>query len=381
MHKNHRKGEQKKQKTQNLGEVKQVSVSKQRRRNSSSDSDSSSDSNSELSGNKNHKHPNDRAGRSIEKCRKENTENSRKKGKRSRSTSESGSSSSSDSSDDNEQLKRTKEKSHRHKKRQDDGYRDAHVDHRQRDERRRERRDPEARIKREEDFDRRQEENRRRRLQERRRNDDRRIEERERRDGAGEVEEAFKKEEEKVEKEKPNLGLSGALTADTNTFKGVVIKYNEPPEARVPKKRWRLYPFKGTENLKASLILHLHRQSAYLLGRLRRIADIPIDHPSCSKQHAVFQFRLVLFNTFTRLMDIVVDGVKKRRVKPYIIDLGSANGTYVNNERIEAQRYLELKEKDLLKFGFSSREYVLLHDKADTTEIGSDENEEEDEQD
>uniref|UniRef100_H2Y4M3 FHA domain-containing protein n=1 Tax=Ciona savignyi TaxID=51511 RepID=H2Y4M3_CIOSA len=197
---------------------------------------------------------------------------------------------------------------------------------------------------------------------ERRRNDDRRIEERERRDGAGEV-----------EKEKPNLGLSGALTADTNTFKGVVIKYNEPPEARVPKKRWRLYPFKGTENLKASLILHLHRQSAYLLGRLRRIADIPIDHPSCSKQHAVFQFRLVL------LMDIVVDGVKKRRVKPYIIDLGSANGTYVNNERIEAQRYLELKEKDLLKFGFSSREYVLLHDKADTTEIGSDENEEEDE--
>jgi len=38
--------------------------------------------------------------------------------------------------------------------------------------------------------------------------------------------------------------------------------------------------------------MHLHRQSAYLIGRLRRIADIPVDHPSCSKQHAVFQFRL-----------------------------------------------------------------------------------------
>uniref|UniRef100_H2Y4M1 FHA domain-containing protein n=1 Tax=Ciona savignyi TaxID=51511 RepID=H2Y4M1_CIOSA len=380
MHKNHRKGEQKKQKTQNLGEVKQVSVSKQRRRNSSSDSDSSSDSNSELSGNKNHKHPNDRAGRSIEKCRKENTENSRKKGKRSRSTSESGSSSSSDSSDDNEQLKRTKEKSHRHKSKKENNetekgqreikeYSNSSDSSQERNPKSKKRSQNQSKSKHSND------------QRERRRNDDRRIEERERRDGAGEVEEAFKKEEEKVEKEKPNLGLSGALTADTNTFKGVVIKYNEPPEARVPKKRWRLYPFKGTENLKASLILHLHRQSAYLLGRLRRIADIPIDHPSCSKQHAVFQFRLVLFNTFTRLMDIVVDGVKKRRVKPYIIDLGSANGTYVNNERIEAQRYLELKEKDLLKFGFSSREYVLLHDKADTTEIGSDENEEEDEQD
>uniref|UniRef100_H2XJI3 FHA domain-containing protein n=1 Tax=Ciona intestinalis TaxID=7719 RepID=H2XJI3_CIOIN len=67
----------------------------------------------------------------------------------------------------------------------------------------------------------------------------------------------------------------------------------------------------------------------------------------------------------------------KRRVKPYIIDLGSANGTYVNNERIEAQRYVELKEQDLLKFGFSSREYILLHDKADTSELGSEEEEEE----
>ena len=47
---------------------------------------------------------------------------------------------------------------------------------------------------------------------------------------------------------------------------------------------------------------------------------------------------------------------------PYIIDLGSANGTYLNTERIEPQRYYELKEKDMVKFGFSSREYVLLHE-------------------
>ena len=50
------------------------------------------------------------------------------------------------------------------------------------------------------------------------------------------------------------------------------------------------------------------------------------------------------------------------RVLPYIIDLGSANGTYLNTERIEPQKYYELKEKDMVKFGFSSREYVLLHE-------------------
>uniref|UniRef100_A0A914W1E5 FHA domain-containing protein n=1 Tax=Plectus sambesii TaxID=2011161 RepID=A0A914W1E5_9BILA len=56
------------------------------------------------------------------------------------------------------------------------------------------------------------------------------------------------------------------------------------------------------------------------------------------------------------------DGSKGRRIRPYIIDLGSGNGTFLNNERIEAQRYVELKEKDVIKFGFSSREYVLLNE-------------------
>ncbi|XP_054079493.1 smad nuclear-interacting protein 1 isoform X1 [Rissa tridactyla] len=182
------------------------------------------------------------------------------------------------------------------------------------------------------------------------------------------------KEKAAVNKEKPSFELSGALLEDTNTFRGVVIKYSEPPEARIPKKRWRLYPFKNDEFLP---VMYIHRQSAYLLGRHRRIADIPIDHPSCSKQHAVFQYRLV---EYTR-----ADGTVGRRVRPYIIDLGSGNGTFLNNQRIEPQRYYELKEKDVLKFGFSSREYVLLHESSDKSEANTkdddDEEKEEEESD
>nr|XP_033809576.1 smad nuclear-interacting protein 1 [Geotrypetes seraphini] len=172
-----------------------------------------------------------------------------------------------------------------------------------------------------------------------------------------------------VNKELPNFELSGALLEDTNTFRGVVIKYTEPPEARIPKKRWRLYPFKNDESLP---VMYIHRQSAYLLGRQRRIADIPIDHPSCSKQHAVLQYRLAEYNR--------ADGTTGRRVKPYIIDLGSGNGTYLNNQRIEPQRYYELKEKDVLKFGFSSREYVVLHESSDTSEVDKKPGEEEDDE-
>ena len=32
-------------------------------------------------------------------------------------------------------------------------------------------------------------------------------------------------------------------------------------------------------------------------------------------------------------------------------------------------RYYELRERDVVKFGFSTREYVLLHEKSDTQEV------------
>ncbi|XP_076244806.1 uncharacterized protein LOC143185570 [Calliopsis andreniformis] len=153
------------------------------------------------------------------------------------------------------------------------------------------------------------------------------------------------------EKEKPNFELSGKLTEDTNTVNGVVIKYAEPSDARKPKRRWRLYPFKGE---KALPTLYVHRQSAYLMGRDRKIADIPLDHPSCSKQHAVLQYRLVSFQR--------EGGGEGRRIRPYLIDLESANGTFVNNVKLEPRRFHELLERDVVRFGFSSREYVLLHE-------------------
>ena len=37
--------------------------------------------------------------------------------------------------------------------------------------------------------------------------------------------------------------------------------------------------------------LYIHRQSCYLFGRERRVADVPLDHPSISKQHAILQYR------------------------------------------------------------------------------------------
>lgn len=154
-------------------------------------------------------------------------------------------------------------------------------------------------------------------------------------------------------KEKPNFATSGKLAAETNLVANtsIVLKYNEPPAARLPPASapWRLYIFKGDSLLET---LPLHTRSCWLFGRERLVVDCPIDHPSCSKQHAVIQFRFVEVKN--------EHGDKSGKVKPYIIDLESANGTKVNGDLIPERRYVELKSKDVVSFGESTREYVLV---------------------
>ena len=58
------------------------------------------------------------------------------------------------------------------------------------------------------------------------------------------------------------------------------------------------------------------------------------------------------------------DGLPVRTVKPYICDLESTNGTFLNGERLVAARMVELVEGDTLNFGTSTRDYTLLHDQS-----------------
>lgn len=56
------------------------------------------------------------------------------------------------------------------------------------------------------------------------------------------------------DKAKPNFANSGLLAAETNAVKltdgtSTILKYNEPPEARKPTLGWRLYVFKGSEQV------------------------------------------------------------------------------------------------------------------------------------
>ncbi|KAI1139184.1 SMAD/FHA domain-containing protein [Hypoxylon sp. FL0543] len=157
-------------------------------------------------------------------------------------------------------------------------------------------------------------------------------------------------------KEKPNYGNTGALAAASNSVvqsdgSKIVLKYHEPPEARKasPKDEWKLFVFKGEDIIDT---VPLSRRSCWLVGRELAVVDLPAEHPSISKQHAVIQFRYIeKRNEY---------GDKIGKVKPYLIDLESANGTMLNGKRVPESRYLELRDKDMIQFGQSTREYVLM---------------------
>ena len=68
----------------------------------------------------------------------------------------------------------------------------------------------------------------------------------------------------------------------------IVMMYLKPFECRRLKISFWLIFRNSTEPL------YIHRLSCYLFGRERRVADVPTDHPSCSKQHAVIQYRFKL---------------------------------------------------------------------------------------
>eukprot|EP00979_Chaetoceros_neogracilis_P002935 scaffold492_cov247-Chaetoceros_neogracile.AAC.8 len=197
--------------------------------------------------------------------------------------------------------------------------------------------------------------------------------------GNGDTEDQEDQEEEEKEVQKPNFGLSGALANDDktgNVYNGVLLKFSEPPEARTPLTRWRLYVFKKAAEIGGKPgnsvgvggegegdlleVLHISKQSAYLFGREVKVADVAVHHASLSKQHCVLQYRALLDKN---------DREQRLRCKPYLMDLGSTNGTFINGVRIDDARYYELRKGDVITLGSSTREYVLLTENTTSAEL------------
>jgi smad nuclear-interacting protein 1 len=182
-----------------------------------------------------------------------------------------------------------------------------------------------------------------------------------------------------IVKEKPNFKPSGLLAKESNSVNGVALKYVAPQDGRTPPESptYHLYSFK--EGAKIPKIYELTK-GYYLIGRDEKVVDIKTDDETCSKQHAVIQFReRSVVNseghktteiTYVSIFMIFIVQLRQKKeiyiytnsctYRPYIIDLESSNGTLLNDDEIPTSRFIELKSEDVLRFGDSTTDNVLI---------------------
>lgn len=109
----------------------------------------------------------------------------------------------------------------------------------------------------------------------------------------------------------------------------------QPPEwSEAP-----IHPFKLEMIKNGSLerVVDVDRRTYYVFGRNPQ-AHIVLDHPSISRFHAVLQYR---------------------SHQAFIQDLGSSHGTILNKHHLPKGKFIEIFVGDLLRFGGSSRIYIL----------------------
>ncbi|KAG9448600.1 hypothetical protein H6P81_008565 [Aristolochia fimbriata] len=132
--------------------------------------------------------------------------------------------------------------------------------------------------------------------------------------------------------EKPSSPERSSASGES---KNVSVPYSIPPWSEPPCHSYSL------EVLKDGLIVDqfdVSAKGAYMFGRVD-LCDFVLEHPTISRFHAVLQF--------------------KGSGDAYIYDLGSTHGTFINKNQIKKRIYAELHVGDVIRFGHSSRLYLL----------------------
>ncbi|KPI96388.1 Kanadaptin [Papilio xuthus] len=105
----------------------------------------------------------------------------------------------------------------------------------------------------------------------------------------------------------------------------------------------------GLEVLKSGMIVEkvdLTTKPFYVFGRLAN-CDVVMAHPTISRHHCVLQYKA-----------FADEG--EPPCGWYLYDLGSTHGTFLNRDRIKEKHYSRVRVGHQIKFGNSTRTYILL---------------------
>ncbi|KAA0197442.1 hypothetical protein HAZT_HAZT009717 [Hyalella azteca] len=149
-----------------------------------------------------------------------------------------------------------------------------------------------------------------------------------------------------------SLGEASLPESNVNTshnLKTVPIPYKEPS--------WSSHPPDGYsfEVLKGGVVVDTIKLDKPFLvfGRLAQ-CDVMLEHPSISRFHCIVQYRGVT-------SEAAEAGI-------YVYDLSSTHGSYQNKYRLQPKVYNRLRVGHMLKFGGSSRNFVLMGPDEDAEE-------------
>ncbi|XP_006626420.2 kanadaptin [Lepisosteus oculatus] len=123
------------------------------------------------------------------------------------------------------------------------------------------------------------------------------------------------------------------------------LPYTEPPWGGLAETS---YYFEILKNGTILDTVPLTERSFFVFGRLPN-CDVSLEHPSISRYHAVVQYR-------RRAGEEGVIGEEKGF---YVFDLSSTHGTFVNKNKIPPKTYIRLRVGHVLKFGGSTRLFIL----------------------
>ncbi|XP_053315061.1 kanadaptin [Spea bombifrons] len=121
------------------------------------------------------------------------------------------------------------------------------------------------------------------------------------------------------------------------------IPYREPPWSGRPKALYTLEMLKGGSIVSTK---NLDELNWLVIGRLPG-CHISLEHPSVSRYHAVLQYRHV------------PGSEPDQEPGFYIYDLGSTHGTFLNKQRVQPKTYCRFRVGHVLKFGGSTRLFIL----------------------
>ena len=147
--------------------------------------------------------------------------------------------------------------------------------------------------------------------------------------------------------------VPSTLQKDINPSKPVTAEKKEKvPELKYKEPWWSARP-QTEENFSLEVLkngciisaLNLNDKAYHVFGRLPS-CDVVLEHPSISRYHALVQYRGETDG------DKTLSGF-------YLYDLGSTHGTIVNKSKIKPKTYYRLKVGYVIKFGGSSRLFIL----------------------